>query len=75
MTEWKETTFSDKPEAVIPIGPDLYMQTRNVRHVSDEMGYMCETREVTESELKLLNEITELERIVTNTNIRLLSMT
>lgn len=49
------------------------MQTRNVKHISDEEGYSCETREVTESELILLDKISELEQTIINTNIRILN--
>ena len=49
------------------------MQVKNVNFVSDEEGYTCETREVTESELKLLNEIDVLNRKIVTTNTQLLN--
>lgn len=73
MTEWKETKFSESPDSIIKIGPGLFMQSKNVRYISEEEGYVCETREVTESELLLLNKISELEQTVTNTNTQLLN--
>lgn len=73
MTEWKITKFSDKPNEVIPIGPELFMQVRNVTFVSNEEGYSCETREVTESELKLLAKITDLEQKLYSVNTQLLN--
>lgn len=66
MTEWKETKFSQQPKEVMQIGPNLFMQTRNVRFVSDEEGYVCETREVTDSELRLLNELSQTQESLKN---------
>lgn len=50
------------------------MQVRNINFVSDEEGYSCETREVTESELKLLGEISDLEQKLYSTNAQLLNI-
>lgn len=74
MTEWTETKFSEKPETILPVAPGLYMQVRNINFVSDEEGYSCETREVTESELKLLGEISDLEQKLYSTNAQLLNI-
>lgn len=62
MTDWKETKMANKPDAIMLIGAGLFMQCRNIKFVSDEEGYICETREVSESELKLLGEIDALNR-------------
>ena len=72
MTEWRETRMANKPEPIVLIGPDLYLQTRNVTYVSPEEGYCCETREVTESELKLIGEIENLNKTVEVINEQLL---
>ena len=73
MTEWKETRFAERPDSIIKIGPGLFMQTKNVRYRSEGEGYVCETREVTESELLLLNKISELEQTIASTNAQLLN--
>lgn len=69
MTEWRETKFSQQPEEKFEIGPNLFMQTRNVEFVSDEEGYTCETREVTQDELNLLQEISGLRMRVMTMNL------
>lgn len=66
MTEWQETKFSEQPDTLFKIGPGIYMQTRNVEFISDEEGYSCETRELTESEMKLLNQIADQASLITD---------
>ena len=73
MTDWKETRFSQEPSSNISIAPGLYLQVRNVQFVSDEEGWTGETREVTGSELKLLDKISELKDIVDKTNLAILN--
>lgn len=76
MTEWKNGLFNEKPDPIIKIGNKLFMQTKNVQHTTDENGlnfYKAETREVTESELKLLGEISDLEQKLYVTNVQLLN--
>lgn len=60
MTEWQETRFSKKPEQIIDIGCELLLEVKDIEFVSDEEGWSALTREITKSELTLLNQISEL---------------
>lgn len=69
---------SYKPSELFQIAPELYMQTRNAAEYTEETvegekytGWTCQCREVTESELKLLNQISELESHATDTDLAL----
>jgi len=71
---------SEKPSELFQIAPNLYMQTRNAKEVTEMLpgennqtstGWVCECRKVTESEVKLLNQIIELESHATDVDLAL----
>lgn len=65
MKQWKEERCSTQPEELEVIAPGVFMQRRNIEAVeheaTDEMAaytdYVCECREVTESEYEMLKSI------------------
>lgn len=65
MKQWKEERCSTQPEELELIAPGVYMQRRNIEVVeheaTEEMAvytdYVCECREITESEYEMLKSI------------------
>lgn len=70
MKQWSEERCAERPEELQVIAPGLYMQRRNIREVKHEadeatgMGpytdYVCESREITESEYEMLKSIEKI---------------
>ena len=70
MTQWKEERCAERPQELQLIAqPDLYMQRRNIeeQHHDEQDGmpehtdYVCESREITESELEMLKSVEEID--------------
>jgi len=71
MKDWTEERCSQQPEELQVIGDGLYMQRRNiekVEHEADETAgaeayteYVCECREITESEYHMLQSIEDID--------------
>ncbi len=70
MKQWSEERCAQRPEELQVIAPGLYMQRRDiqeVRHEADEVAgtdayteYVCESREITESEHAMLESIEQI---------------
>ena len=70
MKQWSKEHCAQRPEELQPIAPGLYMQRRDiqeVRHEADEVAgtdayteYVCESREITESEYAMLESIEQI---------------
>ena len=70
MKQWKEERLASRPEELQLIAqPDLYIQRRNIREEHHEetdnmpeyTDYVCDSREITESELAMLESIEEID--------------
>lgn len=69
MKQWTEERCSEKPKELQPVAPDLFIQRRNITEQNHEekdgfpeyTDYVCESREITESELAMLNSISEIQ--------------
>lgn len=69
MKQWTEERCSTKPEELQLVAPNLYIQRRNiaeqVHEETEEMpaytDYVCESREITESEYEMLQSIGEIQ--------------
>lgn len=69
MKAWKQERCSEQPEELQDIGGGLYLQRRNItaeNHEADESAgveaytdYVCECREITQSEYHMLKSIEE----------------
>lgn len=65
MKQWKEERCSMQPKELEVIAPGIYMQRRNIEQVEHEateemaahIDYVCECREITESEYEMLKSI------------------
>ena len=65
MKKWKEERCSTQPEELEVIAPGVFMQRRNIEAVEHEAieemaeytDYVCECREITESEYEMLKSI------------------
>lgn len=70
MKQWSEERCAQRPEELQVIAPGLYMQRRNIQEVSHEADetpgkdayaeYVCESREITESEYAMLESIEQI---------------
>ena len=70
MKQWSEEHCAERPEKLQVIAPGLYMQRRDIqeiRHEEDETEgieayteYVCESREITESEYAMLESIEQI---------------
>ncbi len=70
MKDWTRERCSGRPEELQVIAPGLFMQRRNiekVEHEADEAAgteafteYVCESREITESEYAMLGSIEQI---------------
>lgn len=70
MKQWKEERLASRPEELQLIAqPDLYIQRRNIReehhdetdNMPEYTDYVCDSREITESELAMLESIEEID--------------
>ncbi len=71
MKDWTQERCSSQPDELQVIAPGVYMQRRNIEEVAHEAdeaagteGYtewVCESREITESEYHMLKSIEEID--------------
>lgn len=69
MKNWSKEVCCEQPEELQVIAPGLYMQRRNITEVTHEAiegqdeytDFECESREITESELAMLDSIEAIE--------------
>lgn len=69
MKQWTTERCAAEPAALQLVGPDLYIQRRNIHAVErpaigEEAAYTdyeCESREITESEYEMLQSIGEIQ--------------
>lgn len=70
MKDWTQERCSERPDELQVIAPGLFMQRRNIKkveHEADETAgqeayteYVCESREITESEYAMLGSIEQI---------------
>lgn len=70
MKQWSKERCAQRPEELQVIAPGLYMQRRDIQeviHEADETSgkdayteYVCESREITESEYAMLESIEQI---------------
>lgn len=70
MKQWSEEHCAGLPEKLQTIAPRLYIQRRNIKevqHEADEVAgtdayteFVCESREITESEYAMLESIEQI---------------
>ncbi len=70
MKQWSEEHCAGRPEKLQTIAPGLYIQRRNIKevqHEADEVAgtdayteFVCESREITESEYAMLESIEQI---------------
>lgn len=68
MKQWTEERSEHRPEELQLVAPNLYIQRRNITKQEHEerdgmvayTDYVCESREITESEYALLKSIEEI---------------
>lgn len=70
MKQWSKEHCAERPEELQVIAPGLYLQRRNIQEVSHEADetsgteayteYVCESREITESEYAMLESIEQI---------------
>ena len=70
MKDWTQERCSERPDELQVIAPGLFMQRRNIQkveHEADETAgleayteYVCESREITESEYAMLESIEQI---------------
>lgn len=69
MKQWTEERCEVRPEALQLVGPDLYIQRRNITEQAHEekdgmaayTDFVCESREITVSEYEMLKSIEEID--------------
>ena len=69
MQGWKKEHCSEQPEELQLIAPNLYMQRKNIEKIEHEKTetteayteYVCECREITESEYQMLESVKEID--------------
>lgn len=71
MKDWTQERCHKRPDELQPIAPGLYMQRRNIQEVKHKSGiasgtdayteYVCESREITESEYTMLKSIESIK--------------
>jgi hypothetical protein len=69
MKQWTEERCAERPAELLLIAPSLYIQRRNIQEVTHEetedqaayTEYVCESREITESEYALLQSVEEIQ--------------
>lgn len=65
MKQWKEERCAEQPKELEPVAPGIYIQRRNIEAAEHEAteetaaytDYVCECREITESEYEMLKSI------------------
>ena len=70
MKDWTQERCYERPDELQVIAPGLFMQRRNIQkveHEADETAgleayteYVCESREITESEYAMLGSIEQI---------------
>ena len=68
MKQWTEERSDHRPEELQLVAPNLYIQRRNIQqeeHEATEQAaaytdFVCESREITESEYAMLKSIEEI---------------
>lgn len=68
MKQWTEERCDTRPEELQLVAPNLYIQRRNIteqeHEARDDMAaytdFVCESREITESEYEMLKSIEEI---------------
>lgn len=68
MKQWTEERCDTRPEELQLVAPNLYIQRRNIteqeHEARDDMAaytdFVCESREITESEYEVLKSIEEI---------------
>ena len=68
MKQWTEERSAQRPAELQLVAPNLYIQRRNIEQQEHEerdgmaayMDYVCESREITESEYEMLKSIEEI---------------
>lgn len=70
MKDWTQERCSERPDELQVIAPGLFMQRRNIQKVEHEVDetagleayteYVCESREITESEYAMLGSIEQI---------------
>lgn len=70
MKDWTQERCSSRPDELQVIAPGLFIQRRNIKEVSHEADeeagteayteYVCESREITESEYAMLGSIEQI---------------
>ena len=69
MKNWREEHCSSEPSELQSIAPGLFMQRKDIHKVEHEESegmpgfteWVCECREITESELNMLKAIEEID--------------
>lgn len=71
MKDWTQERCHKRPDELQPIAPGLYMQRRNIQKTERNLGkaleteacteYVCESREITESEYAMLKSIESIK--------------
>lgn len=71
MKNWQEEHCATQPDELQKIAPGLYVQRRNITEVTHEADeematdayteWVCECREITESEYNLLQSVEEID--------------
>ena len=68
MKQWTEERSEHRPQELQLVAPNLYIQRRNIEQQEHEerdgmaayTDYVCESREITESEYEMLKSIEEI---------------
>lgn len=68
MKQWTEERSAQRPAELQLVAPNLYIQRRNIEQQEHEerdgmaayTDYVCESREITESEYEMLKSIEEI---------------
>ncbi len=69
MKQWTEERSAQRPAELQLVAPNLYLQRRNITAQEHEeqdgmaayTDYVCESREITESEYEMLKSIEEIK--------------
>lgn len=69
MKQWTEERCAERPEELQLVAPNLYIQRRNITEQEHEeqdgqpayTDFVCESREITESELAMLQSVEEIQ--------------
>lgn len=69
MKQWTEERCAEKPKELQLVAPNLFIQRRNIteQHHEEKDGqpeftdFVCESREITESEIAILQSVEEIQ--------------